>query len=72
MSKPRIGFDVQKWRNKTFREFTDEELLEYWYKLRLTCKSGTVDTSDYGRDGLSTELYVVELQDEIIRRMNDE
>jgi hypothetical protein len=65
----RIGFDVGVWENKPFQTFTDEELLEYWYKLRLTCKSGEVDTSDYSRKGLSTELYIVELQQEILRRM---
>jgi hypothetical protein len=65
----RIGFDVPKWTNRPFGDFTNEELLEYWYKLRLTCKSGIVDTSDYGREGLSTELYVVSLQDEILKRM---
>ena len=65
----RIGFEVQEWKNKPFSEFTDEELLEYWYKLRLGSKSGIVDTSDYSRKGLSTDLYIVELQKEILNRM---
>ncbi|MFW6377697.1 MAG: hypothetical protein ACOCZ5_03525 [bacterium] len=64
-----IGFKVAEWQNKPFKEFTNEELLEYWYKLRLTCKTGEIDTSDYGRKGLSGELYVENLQQEIIDRM---
>jgi hypothetical protein len=66
---PRIGFDVATWKNKPFHEFTNEELLEYWYKLRLTCKSGVIDPSDYSQKGISTQLYVAELQQEILRRM---
>lgn len=59
----RIGFKVEEWRNKAFHEFTNEELLEYWYKLRLTCKSG-----ELGKNSDSTELYVVSLQQEILER----
>jgi hypothetical protein len=66
----RIGFDVPKWESKAFREFTNEELLEYWYKLRLMTKSGEVDTSDTSRKGLNTDMYIIELQEEIIRRMD--
>lgn len=65
----RIGFEVSEWKSKPFHEFTNEELLEFWYKLRFTCKTGVVDTSDYSREGLSTELYVVSLQQEILLRM---
>lgn len=60
----RIGFEVQDWSLKAFKEYTDEELLEYWYKLRLTCKSG-----ELGKSPDSTELYVVSLQQEILERM---
>lgn len=38
-----IGLKVEQWTNKPFHEFTNEELLEYWYKLRMTCKSGELD-----------------------------
>ena len=61
----KIGFDVAKWKNKPFNNFTNEELLEYYYKLRLTCKTGKVVDGNSS----STDLYVVSLQQEIINRM---
>lgn len=65
----RIGFNVKKWENKPFGDFTNEELLEYWHRLRTTCPTGEIDTKDYSREGLSTELYVANLQMEILDRM---
>lgn len=62
----RIGFKVDEWKNKPFNNFTNEELLEYWYKLRLTCKTGELE-----KNPESTELYVVSLQQEIIKRMGE-
>lgn len=67
---PNIGFEVAPYVSKPFSAYTNEELLEYWYKLRLTCKTGKIDTSDFSRKGLSSELYVADLQNEIIRRMS--
>ena len=64
-----IGFTVPAWRSKHMSEYTNEELLEYWHKLRTVTKSGPVDTSDYGRKGLGTDFVIVDLQDEILRRM---
>lgn len=61
-----IGFKVEQWANKPFHEFTNEELLEYWYKLRMTCKSGELD-----KEPNSTELYVVSLQQELLERMKE-
>jgi len=61
----RIGFTVPTWTNKPFSDFTNEELIEYYYKLRLTCKCKEVDGNSS-----STDLYIVSLQQEIIGRMN--
>jgi hypothetical protein len=64
VGKARVGYEVPQWTNKPFHEFTNEELLEYWYKLRLTTKPGEVSgASD------STSLYVASLQQEIESRM---
>lgn len=60
----RVGFVVPEWSNKAFETFTNEELLEYWYKLRLVSKSGELDSLPS-----STDLYIVSLQQEIIKRM---
>jgi hypothetical protein len=63
-----IGFNVPKWTNKPIKDFTNEELLEYWYKLRLSFlgKSGKVVNGD----SPMVEWYVVDLQEEILKRMN--
>ena len=61
----RIGFDVPVWRNKNPKDFTNEELIEYYFKLRLVSKSGPVDSNSSG-----TDLYLLMLQQEIIERMN--
>lgn len=62
----RIGFEVPEWRSKPFHEFTLEELLEYWRKMRVTLKTG-----ELGKDPTSSELYTVALQDEIMKRFKD-
>lgn len=62
----RIGFEVKEWSNRPFHEFTLEELLEYWRKMRVTQKTG-----ELGKYPTSSELYTVELQDEIMKRFND-
>lgn len=56
---------MPKWENKPFSDFTNEELLEYWYKLRLVAKTGEVNGNSS-----SADLYVVSLQQEIISRMS--
>ena len=60
----KLGFDVPKWENKALSEFTNEELLEYYYKLRLICKPGSLNTKSS-----DTEFYAEMLQQEIISRM---
>ena len=61
----RIGFDVPTWTNKPFRDFIKEELIEYYYKLRLSC----CGRKEVDGNSSSTDLYVVSLQQEIISRM---
>jgi len=60
----RIGFDVPEWKSKAFSAFTNEELLEYWYKMRQVSTSKIVTATSP-----MTDWYVVDLQDEILRRM---
>lgn len=60
----RIGFVVPIWENKKLSDFTNEELLDYYYKLRLTCRPGELNAHSS-----RTERYVVDLQNEIISRM---
>ena len=54
----RVGFEVGEWKNKPFSEFTNEELLEYWHKLRLTCKSGEIKLKEGSVAATSTRLYI--------------
>lgn len=70
-SVSKIGFEVGDWVNKPFNEFTNEELLEYWHKLRLTVESGEIDMQNPDADYVSTQLYVVNLQQELLRRMGN-
>lgn len=65
-----VGFEVGEWKSKPFSEFTNEELLEYWYKLRLTCKSGEVNLNE-DVNNISTRLYIVNLQQEMLERMGN-
>ena len=62
----RIGFDVEQWRAKPLFSYSNDELLEYWHKLRLVCKKGEVTASL-----TSAEMHVLDLQKEIISRMSD-
>lgn len=57
----KLGFEVKKWESKSMSEYTNEELLEYWYRLRFSLigKSETTMTHHVAQD----------LQDEIVRRM---
>lgn len=68
MSTIQIGFDVPEWKSKPFQEFSNEELLEYWFKLRISkipFKHHVVEL----KDASTTELYISDLQVEIIKRM---
>lgn len=67
----RIGFEVKPWRNIAFSSFTDEELIEYYYKLRLGAMAKGKTHKDLGFDDDMADLYVVELQDELLRRMRE-
>lgn len=58
-----IGFNVPVWRSKPFSDFSNEELVEYYYKLR------TVVSVTQEKDTM-TAHYVEDLQDEIIDRMS--
>lgn len=65
----RIGFDVPKWtHNRPISEYTDEELLEYWYKLRLgstmSGENGIVDANSS-----STAFLLCDMQEEMLKRM---
>lgn len=61
----KVGFEVSDWQPKPMDEYTNEELLEYWYKLRLTCRVKEVDGNSS-----STDLVLVTLQQEIVSRMS--
>jgi len=67
----RVGFEVGEWKSKPFSEFTNEELLEYWHKLRLTCKSGEINLKEGSVADTSTRLYIADLQQEILERMGN-
>jgi len=54
----RVGFEVGEWKSKPFSEFKNEELLEYWHKLRLTCKSGEINLKEGSGADISTRLYI--------------
>lgn len=61
MDGNKIGFEVAPWKSKPMDEYTNEELLEYWYKLRF---------STLGKPGDSMAHWVTgDLQEEIIKRM---
>lgn len=66
--RKRIGFNVPEWKNKPFNEFTNEELLEYWYKLRLACRFSPHEITP---ESTSSDMYVFELQNQILKRMNN-
>lgn len=68
----RIGFDTEQFKTfKPMEEYTNEELLEYWHKLRLTCKSGPCNLgSMVNSKDFSTYAFLIDLQDEILKRMN--
>ncbi|MBL4932272.1 hypothetical protein [Clostridium paridis] len=60
----KIGFDVEQWTNKPLNEFTNEQLIEYYYKLRLQSKQKELSV-----DSPMVDFYVIDLQKEIIKRM---
>ena len=66
----KIGFDVKPWKNKPFHEFTNEELVEYYYKLRFVAMMEGKGNKELGPDSEMADMYVVELQEEILRRMS--
>jgi len=66
--KLKIGFVVPVWRNKPFDEFSDEELLEYWFRLRLVAKVNGCEVIT--KDSSSADMYVAELQNQILGRMS--
>jgi len=61
-----VGFTVPEWRSKAFHEFTNEELVEYYYKLRLAY--AVEDRKS--KEPVMADYYVMDLQAEIIKRMN--
>jgi len=67
----RIGFEVPQWtHNRPIEEYTDEELLEYWYKLRLgSATSGEKGAVD--ERSSSTAFLVVDMQEEMLKRMRE-
>ncbi len=67
----RVGFEVGEWKSKPFSEFKNEELLEYWHKLRLTCKNGEIKLKEGSGADISTRLYIADLQQEILKRMGN-
>jgi hypothetical protein len=68
----RIGFEVEQFKTmKPIAEYTNEELLEYWRMLRMTCKTGPCDLkSMVSSKEFSSYAFVIDLQDEILKRMN--
>ena len=58
----KIGFDVEKWVNKSPESFTDEELLEHYYTMRKAA-----EVSDDAC--ISVQMVAKGYQDEIIKRM---
>ena len=65
----RIGFDVAPWRNKPFHKFTNEELIEYYYKLRIAAMVEGKSGKELGPDSEMADWYVLELQEELMRRL---
>lgn len=69
MTDLRIGFDVPQWtHNRPIEEYTNEELLEYWYKLRF----GSAFSRETGRvdvNSSSTAFLLCDMQEEMLKRM---
>lgn len=68
MSSSKIGFEVPQWKGKPMSEYTDEELLEYYFKLRVSF-IGNYEKPDVSSKQFSPWIVTVDLQAEIIRRM---
>lgn len=66
--KRKLGMQVPTWSNKAISDYTDEELLEYYFKLRFTFIGNYAEPS-IGEKSWSSWQWTVDAQEEILKRM---
>lgn len=64
----KIGFDVTTWKPKAMTEYTNEELIEYYYKLRFSFM-GKNEKPDVTSKQFSPWACAYDMQAEILSRM---